>query len=347
MSISTPSDSHPAAASLPPRVPRPGAGGAVPLRAALERGALVTAANWPVVLIDFALESFYKLALTVPAIGGALMVTALIGTDMGAVVGEGIRSTMDLVLGSLSTAPVALFTFLTAMGLVAFGGAVIVFALKAGTFSVLVAAERRLGDEEDLRFDRDRLLEASAYRLESVYRDTRRFGGRMVVLTVWLSGAYLVIGLGSLAAMSLAVSLAAAQWDAVWPLVIVGATSLAVIALAAVNLTYDLLRVIVLTDDCRTRVAAARLRQFVTRDARQVLGLFSVISGVTILATAVSVLATAGLTLIAWVPLLSLAIVPIQAAAWIVRGLIFQAMALTALSAYQTQYRRFSAARPG
>ena len=44
---------------------------ALPLRAALRRGALVTLANWPIVVIDFIVESLYKLALGVPIVGGA------------------------------------------------------------------------------------------------------------------------------------------------------------------------------------------------------------------------------------------------------------------------------------
>jgi hypothetical protein len=320
----------------------PGAAHApLPLRIALERGALVTVANWPIVLIDFTLESYFKLMLAVPAIGGALMVAALVGTDIGSVIGEGIHSTIDLVLGSLVTSPVALLAFLAAMMIVAVSGALMVFGLKAGTFATLVDGERQLVDAPDVRFEREWIAQAAAFRLARVYQRTTHFARRIAILTAWLCLAYAAIAAGYLLAIAFAVSLAAGGWGTFWPLLIVIATSIGVIALAAVNLVYDLLRVIVLTDDCETREAIGRLREFVIRDARQVIGLFSVITGVTLLATAISVLATAGLTLVAWVPFISLAIVPIQAAAWIVRGLIFQAMALTALSAYQAQYRRF------
>jgi hypothetical protein len=59
-------------------------------------------------------------------------------------------------------------------------------------------------------------------------------------------------------------------------------------------------------------------------------------------AMAVSVVTTAGLTFVAWVPFVSLIAVPLQVAAWLVRGLVFQYVGLTALAAYQTQYRRFT-----
>ena len=45
--------------------------------------------------------------------------------------------------------------------------------------------------------------------------------------------------------------------------------------------------------------------------------------------------------LIAFVPLVGLAIVPLQAAAWLVRGFVFEYLALTALGAYLTQYRYY------
>jgi hypothetical protein len=76
------------------------------------------------------------------------------------------------------------------------------------------------------------------------------------------------------------------------------------------------------------------------QDARQVLGIFGVMGLVLALVTAASVFATAGLTLIAWVPFAGLILLPLQAAAWLIRGLVFQYMGLTTLSAYQTQYRR-------
>ena len=124
--------------------------GPLPLRAALKRGALVAAANWPVVVIDFALESFYALSLTVPVLGGALMVAAIAGTELGTVVGEGLRATADLVVGSLGTAPVALTAFFAAVAIVGVGGETIVFALKVGTLSVIVAGDRAAGEVHTL-----------------------------------------------------------------------------------------------------------------------------------------------------------------------------------------------------
>ena len=106
----------------------------------------------------------------------------------------------------------------------------------------------------------------------------------------------------------------------------------------------EAVRVVILTDDCGLGDARRRLARFVMADARQVIGIFSVLGCVTVVATMLLVLAAAGLAVIAWMPFASVVVVPLQLAAGIVRGLIFEYFALSAVSAYQTQYRRFSTA---
>ena len=58
-----------------------------------------------------------------------------------------------------------------------------------------------------------------------------------------------------------------------------------------------------------------------------------------VIATAASILATAGLGLIAFVPLVGLAVLPLQLAAWLLRGIVFEYLALAALGAYLSHYR--------
>jgi hypothetical protein len=60
-------------------------------------------------------------------------------------------------------------------------------------------------------------------------------------------------------------------------------------------------------------------------------------------ATLASMLTTAGLGLIAFVPLAGLAVLPLQLVAWLLRNLVFQYLGLTALSAYLGLYRSFAA----
>src|SRR5262245_14432451 len=89
---------------------------ALPPGSASRRGAWLTLANWRAASVEFAIESLYKLALAVPIIGGAFMVAVLLGADVRDIVGEGVRTTADLVIGSLTAAPVALVAFVAALG---------------------------------------------------------------------------------------------------------------------------------------------------------------------------------------------------------------------------------------
>ena len=318
----------------------------LPLRAALKHGAVVALANWPLVLIHFAIDSFYRVALAIPILGGALMVAAVVGTEPGSLVGEGLQSTADLVIGALATAPAALTAFFVAIGLVGIGGQAIVFACRIGTLTVVVESDARAADVHTLPLGNEAMRSATAFNIERVYEGARHFGRRALTLALWLGGLYVVVGGIYLAAVVYGLSMAVrVTWISAWPLLVLVATAVGVVTIAIVNLAYDLLQVIIVTDDCEVATAASRLRAFIVEDSRQVIGIFAVMGGLVVLATAASLFAAAGVAVIAWVPFVSLIVVPLQTAAWLARGLVFQFMELSALAAYQTQYRRFSALR--
>jgi len=313
------------------------------LRAALERGALVTAANWPLLVIEFATESLFKFALAVPIVGGAFMVAVLVGADIRLLVDAGVQTAANRVIASLATAPIALGSFLVALLLVAAGGASVMFAVKSGTLAVLTAAERRAPDvQRAVRLDWFR--QARAFEFDAVLVGIRHFGRRGVALGACLVVAYAALAALYLVMLTIALRPVSGQpngW-ALWPLLVAGATSVTLVAVALVNVAYDLVRVIVVVDDCSVRVAAARVRRFVVHDARQVIGIVCVMGAVVIVATAVSLVLTAGLAFVAYVPIVGLVFLPLQAAAWLVRGVVFQHVSLMTLAAYQTQYRRFA-----
>jgi hypothetical protein len=318
-------------------------GAALSLRAALERGALVTLATWPVVLVDFGMESLYKTTLAVPVVAGAFMVGVLVGADVRALVADDVQATAELVFASLAGAPAALWSFLAAVGLVAQGGATIMFAVKAGTLAVVAEAERRAGDIPAGGPRVEWLRRARLFDLRRVLGGIRRYGPRMARLAVALGGVYAAIAAAYVAVASAAFDIAAdIRWVPVLPVVLIVATSASVVAITAANLACDLLRIVIVTDDCGVRAALGRLGRFLVADARQVLGIFGVKSVVVALAMAASVMAAAGLYLIAWVPVVGLIVVPLQVGAWVARGLVFQYLGLAALAAYLTQYRRFA-----
>jgi len=316
---------------------------ALPLGAVLLRGALVTVVNWPVIAAEFIVESLYKLALAVPVVGGGVMVAVLVGTDMKSVFSNGIGAAADLVMASLGGAPIALASFVAASALVAFGGEVIMFVLKAGTLHVLVTGERHAGGIQDDPWQFDEVRRAYAWRGETLVEGVRRFGRRSFWLAVWLALAY--GGIGGTYVVVITWGYGAVErssWTSAWPLLVFLATSIGVVTVTVINVAYDVMRVIIISDDCRVGDAFRRLGRFLVEDARQVIGIFAVFGLVLTLATAVSIFATAGLALFAWVPFAGVFALPLQAAAWILRGLLFQAMALAALVAYEAQYRRFA-----
>ena len=312
------------------------------LRASVTRGVLMVLANWPVVLIDFASESLYKLAVSVPVLGASLGIAALIGEDLTLLLSQGVRATADVVLGSLVTAPVALTAFLLALAIVAIGGEAVMFVIKTGTLAVIVEADRQSGDVHELPFGNEAFDRAHVYRLEILLDAARRFSGRAIRLALWLGAGYGVVGLLYVAIVTEGLFSGDSTWLPAWPLVVLVSTSVAVVTIATFNIFYDLLRVVVVTDDCDVGVAVSRLKQFVIEDARQVLGIFLIIGGVQLLGSIGSLLAATGLALVGVVPLVSLIFVPLQAAAWVLRGLFFESLSLSALAACQTQYRRFS-----
>ncbi len=69
-------------------------------RTALKRGALVAAANWQVVAIQTMAETTFKLLLAVPIVGGAFLVTLLLGKDLSEVLGGDLREGQEVIIGT-------------------------------------------------------------------------------------------------------------------------------------------------------------------------------------------------------------------------------------------------------
>ena len=131
--------------SVSPVIVRGSLGG-LPLRAALRRGALVTAANWQIILVQFVAVSMFRVALAVPVIGGAFMVAVLAEAEVGTLFADGVRPAAGLVFTSLLHRPVALWSFVAAVSMVAVGGGVVLCLAEAGGLGTLAAGERGSGD---------------------------------------------------------------------------------------------------------------------------------------------------------------------------------------------------------
>jgi hypothetical protein len=303
------------------------------------------AANWQIVLIDLAVSAFTKAALILPVAGGALMVASLVGSDVGSHFADGVIPAADAVFRSLATAPVALAAFLLATALVAVGSDVLLLVVKGGTLSVIVAADEHAGELGRRVIGETELVTARVFSAERVVNGARTHASPMVALAVVRAGLYVVVALAYLGLVASAVSARPAGWPAAWSAVLLAATSVGLVAVSGINLVSDLIRVAIVTDGCGFRDAAARMWRFVVLDARQVIGIISVIGGLEILASAVALMAAAGLAPVAYLPVVSLAVLPLQLAFWLVRSLLFELASLASVAACQTQYRRFSTGR--
>ena len=117
-----------------------------------------------------------------------------------------------------------------------------------------------------------------------------------------------------------------------------------IVLITLLNFVSLLTLLVVAIEDVSVRLGVRLALRFIWTHLREVAAVFGVVLLVVVVATAASILATAGLGLIAFVPLVGIAVLPMQLAAWLLRGLVFEYLALAALGAYLTHYRSY--ARP-
>ena len=317
------------------------------LKVALKRGALLAAANWPLVVVQFVAEATFKLLLAVPVLGGVFLVVLLLGADMEEFLTGDVR-VVGAVIGALRESPVALAAFTLAFLVVLLGGSALTFVVKGGTVAVFAEAEAGAGRIERPPLRLETLRRANATDIEPFLAGCRRLWRRYVRLGGLLLLAYAITALLYLAFVFGGYALAANAGVLIgWTIAIGLASSMLVVWITLVNFFYLLTQMTIAVEDVGVRAAARRVFTFVRASLREVAAIFGVVLLLAVLATVASILATAGLGLIAFVPLAGLAVLPLQVAAWLLRGFVFQYLALTALGAYLTQYRHYLLARGG
>ncbi|HVL69646.1 MAG TPA: hypothetical protein VM364_20475 [Vicinamibacterales bacterium] len=313
------------------------------LKAALKRGALVAAANWPLIAVQFIAEATLKILLAVPVIGGLFLVVLLIGAEVDQLAGGDLRDIVAAVFSGLRSNPVAFAAFGVAFLLVLLGSSALTFIVKGGTLSLLADAEARAGRIERPPLRLDALRRANRVHIDAfldgcrrLWRRYLRLGGCLLVAYAITAAVYLAFIVGGYAIADRTPMVLG------WTVVAALASGALVVWITLVNLVYLLIQMIIAVDDVSVRLAAGRVVEFLKVSLREIAGIFGVVLLLVGLATIASILATAGLGLIAFVPLAGLAVVPLQVAAWLVRGFVFQYLALTALGAYLAQYRIYS-----
>jgi len=310
------------------------------LKAALKRGALIAAANWPLVIVQFVAESTLKLLLAVPIVGGAFLVALLLDASLTDLLSGDAREIVTSILAALMASPIALGAFIAAALVVLVGGSLFTFVVKGGTISLLAEAERIAGpvDRPPLRLEA--LRRASVFAIDPFLGGCQRLWRRYVRIGIGLLLMY-----GLTAALYLALvfgGYALAENSAVllgWTAITAVASSVLIVWITLLNFFYLMTQMVVAIEDVSVRQGVAMALAFVWGHLREVAGVFGVVLVTVVIATAASILATAGLGLIAFVPLIGLAVLPLQLAAWLVRGIVFEYLALAALGAYLSHYR--------
>lgn len=306
------------------------------LKSTLKRGALIAAANWPVTLIQATADSLFKLLIAVPIVGGIFLVALVLGTDPNALMTLEWRELAATIVAALLSHPVVLTAFLLALGVVGVGGSLFVFLVKAGTVAILVRSEREADPIEETPLHLDRLARASRFTVERFFEASRGLFPRYARLGLVLITVYLASAGGYLAVVT--ASRAAGESWVVTALLTVAFVSW----ITVVNLLYLLMQIVIAADDCHVASAVPRVAAFLRHERGNVVRVFLVILALVVGATGASFVAAALLSLIAFVPFVGLAALPLQLAAWALRALVFQYIGLTSIGAYVTLYRRFA-----
>jgi hypothetical protein len=318
----------------------------VDLRHLLKRGALVAAANWQAVAIQFVAETTFQVLLAVPVIGAAILVAVLLGTDLAELLQESLREMFTTVASALMSEPVALVAFIAAFAVVLLGGSVLMFVVKGGTVTVLAAANAESGPIERQPISIDLLRGASRFSLDRYTNGCSRLFRRYVALGLALMVVYAISGLAYLVFVVYGYRVAEGRMLILgWTFVAALGAAILFAWITVVNLVYLLLQIAVAVEDVNVGEAVRLTVRFIRAEFRDLLAVFAVVVVLVGAATLASALAWSGVGLIAFVPLVGLAVFPLQLAALLVRGLVFEYLGLTALCAYLTLYQGYAARR--
>jgi hypothetical protein len=243
---------------------------------------------------------------------------------------------------ALRANPAALAAFGAAFLLVLLGGSALTFIVKGGTVAILAEAEAHAGPIERPPLRLAALRRANRTNIEPFLDGCRRLWRRYVKLGACLLVVYVATAVVYLSFIVGGYALAGNSGVLLgWTFAAALASSALVVWITLINFLYLLTQMAIAVEDLGVREAVARVGQFIRASVREVAGIFGVVLLLVGVATIASIMATAGLGLIAFVPLVGLAMVPLQVAAWLLRGFVFEYVALTAFGAYLTQYRYY------
>lgn len=291
----------------------------------------MTAANWQVVIVQFVADTLFKTLVVVPVFGGLVLVALVAGGNPFDLIRfDNLSQTISAMIGVLLAHPVALAAFLTALGVILAGGSVLMFAVKAGSVTVLLAGDRTAGAVEEPPLRLSALRQANQATFERFIDGVRRLFPRYLRLGIALTivygliaGAYLVFLFGAPLSGAFA-----------GPVTTTLASLTVIVVITLVNFLYLLMQIVVAAEDCSVIEAVPHVARLLRRRTKALAQVLAAILSLMLMATAASILATTALGLIAFVPFVGLAALPLQVFAWLVRGVVFQFVGLTGVATY-------------
>lgn len=316
------------------------------LKLLLKRGALLAAANWPAVAIQFVAETTFQALLAVPIVGAAILVAVLLGGDLAALLQGNLRDMFTTIAGTLTSEPFALGSFILAFSVVLVGGSALMFLVKGGTIDVMLAAQDASGPIEREPLTYESVHRASCFTLPRFVTGCSRLFRPFLMLGIVLMSVYAVSGGAYLALLVYGYRAAENRVLILgWTFIAAVTAAVLVVWFTVVNVFYLLTQIVIAVDGVGVGEAMRSVAGFVRAERRALGGVFAVVGAVVVAATFVSALAWSGVGLVAFVPLVGLAVFPLQIVALVIRGLVFEYVGLTAMGAYITLYRGDAARR--
>ena len=283
------------------------------------------------VIVQFVADTLFKTLVVVPVLGGLVLVALVAGGNpLDLIDFAGLTQTISAMVSVLLAHPTALAAFLTALGVILAGGSVLMFAVKAGSVTILLAGDRIAGliEEPPLRFAAVRqanqaTLERFIEGVKRLFPRYLRLGIALTIVYALVAGAYLAFLFGPPISPML---------DG--PVTTTIASLAVIIVITLVNFLYLLMQIMIAAEDCSVTEAVPHVARLIRKRTKALAQVLAAILSLMLMATAASILATTALGLIAFVPFVGLAALPLQVFAWLVRGVVFQFVGLTGVATY-------------
>ena len=282
-------------------------------------------------LVQFVADTLFKTLVVVPVLGGLVLVALVAGGNPFDLIRfDDLTQTISAMVGVLLAHPIALAAFLTALGVILAGGSVLMFAVKAGSVTVLLAGDRTAGAIEEPPLRMSALRQANQATLERFIGGVRRLFPRYLRLGIALAIVY-----GLITGAYMAFLFGPPISDALDGPITTTLASLAVIVvITLVNFLYLLMQIVIAAEDCGVIEALPHVARLIRRRTKALAQVLAAILSLMLMATGASILATTALGLIAFVPFVGLAALPLQVFAWLLRGVVFQFIGLTGAATY-------------